>query len=224
MCKVFKYRTYLVRIMMEVGMHIGERKYLYEYMPYWSLSLWYNADQKQDRKLHYPKRTQVRLWCIVPSVVATLASMLRWFWPNLECNLKSRDSQIWPLKRWPAYCGNVEGVGLKQNNQSTTHIDPHVGTGGMIRVYFQYGCLLYHLPAKTGSWKEPRAFDWLLKFVTQINIGKGGKLQAPACSVSGKGPNWCAMAFKGFRLNPHKLCSQLCPSQVRSKGMCHFHD
>ena len=32
-------------------------------------------------------------------------------------------------------------------------------------------------------------FDWLLRSVTQIDIGKGGKIQAPACSVSGKGPN-----------------------------------
>ncbi len=32
-------------------------------------------------------------------VVVTLASMLRWIWPNLECNLKTRDSQIWPNKR-----------------------------------------------------------------------------------------------------------------------------
>ena len=27
------------------------------------------------------------------SVVVTLASMLRWIWPNLECNLKTGDSQ-----------------------------------------------------------------------------------------------------------------------------------
>ena len=40
-----------------------------------------------------------------PPVVVTLASMLRWIWPNLECNLKTRDSQVWPHKRWPAYSG-----------------------------------------------------------------------------------------------------------------------
>ncbi len=89
-------------------------------------------------------------------VVVTPASMLRWIWPNLECNLKTRDSEIWPHKSWPAYCGNVEGVGLKQNSQSTTHIDPQVGTGGMVRVYY-----------------------WLLKFVTQINIGKGSGAHCP---------------------------------------------
>ncbi len=38
------------------------------------------------------------------------------------------------LRRWPVYCGNVEGADLKNNSQSTTHIDPEVGTGGMLRV------------------------------------------------------------------------------------------
>ena len=32
-------------------------------------------------------------------VVVTLASMLRWIWQNLECNLKTRDSKTWPHKR-----------------------------------------------------------------------------------------------------------------------------
>ncbi len=44
------------------------------------------------------------LWT-VPRLLRTLnslwshwASMLRWIWPILECNLKTRDSQKWPLK------------------------------------------------------------------------------------------------------------------------------
>ncbi len=48
---------------------------------------------------------------------------LRWIWPILECNLKTGDSQKWPLKRWPVFCGNVEWADLKQNNQSPTHIE-----------------------------------------------------------------------------------------------------
>ncbi len=55
-----------------------------------------------------------------------------WIWPNLECNLKTRDSQKWPHKR------NVEGVDLKRNNQSTTHIDPQVGTRLMLRMYWGF--------------------------------------------------------------------------------------
>ena len=62
-----------------------------------------------------------------------------------------------------ADCGNVEGVDLKRNNQSTTHIDPQVRTGGIVHVYY-----------------------WLPRSVTQIDIGNGGKLQAPACSVLAK--------------------------------------
>ena len=32
------------------------------------------------------------------------------------------------------------------------------------------------------------ASDCMSKFVKQINIENGGKLKAPACNVSGKGP------------------------------------
>ncbi len=35
-------------------------------------------------------------------------------------------------RRWPVFCGNVEGADLKQNNQSTTQIDPEAGTGRML--------------------------------------------------------------------------------------------
>ncbi len=49
--------------------------------------------------------------------------MLRWFWPISEYNLKIRD-----------LCGNIEGGDLKNNSQSTTHIDPKVGTGGKLHV------------------------------------------------------------------------------------------
>ncbi len=77
-----------------------------------------------DHKLPVITWLQSSQWCnvfhiAIYHVVVTLASMLRWIWPNLECNLKTRDSQICPHKRWPAYCGNIEGVDLKQNNQST---------------------------------------------------------------------------------------------------------
>ncbi len=58
------------------------------------------------------------------------ASMLRWIWPIVECNLKTRDSQKWPRKRWPLFCGNVEWADLKQNNQSITHIDPASSVSG----------------------------------------------------------------------------------------------
>ncbi len=40
------------------------------------------------------------------------------------------------LKGQYGLSSKIEGVGLKQNNQSTTHIDPQVGTGGMVRVYY----------------------------------------------------------------------------------------
>ncbi len=37
-------------------------------------------------------------------------------------------------RRLPVLCGDVEGADLKNNSQSTTHIDPKAATGGMLRV------------------------------------------------------------------------------------------
>ncbi len=74
-------------------------------------------------------------------VVVTLASMLRWIWPNLECNPKTRDSQILPNKRWPVYSGNVEGVARKRNNQSTTHIDLQIELNSQPQnVWIDFSC------------------------------------------------------------------------------------
>ncbi len=123
-----------------------------------------------------------------PKVMVTLASMVRWMWPNVECNLKNRDSKIWPHKRWPAYCGNVEGVGLKQNNQSTTHIDPQVGTGGMVCVYYT----------------DKHQKEWEITGSCLQCVWQRGKLM------------W-KMTFKDFFLNLHKLCSRLHQSQVHCK-------
>ena len=46
----------------------------------------------------------------------------------------TRDSQKWPREGDLSFVGNIEGADLKQNNQSTTHIDHKVGTGGMLHV------------------------------------------------------------------------------------------
>ncbi len=59
-------------------------------------------------------------------VVVTLSFNAKMDLANFECNLKTRDSEKWPskgdLSLWE--CGNVEGADLKQDNQSTAHIDP----------------------------------------------------------------------------------------------------
>ncbi len=91
-----------------------------------------------------------------------------------------------------SHVGNVEGVDLENNSQSTTHIDPLVGTGGMLRVL---------------------AYDFW----------KGGKILAPACSVSDKGPGLRLKLLLMFQLNPQSTCSLHNPSQVRFLNMCHFH-
>ncbi len=65
--------------------------------------------------------------------------MLRWIWSISDCNLKIRDSLEQTPRRVTCYSGNVEGADLKNNSQSTTHIDPKAGTGGKIRVL---ACLL----------------------------------------------------------------------------------
>ena len=62
--------------------------------------------------------------------VPHLASMLRLIWSISECNLKSWDSLKQTPQRVTCYIGNIEGADLKNNSQSTTHIDPKVGTGG----------------------------------------------------------------------------------------------
>ncbi len=62
------------------------------------------------------------------------ASMLRWIWSISEYNLKTRDSQKQTSRRVTCYSGNIEGADLKNNSQSTTHIDPKVGTGEKPRV------------------------------------------------------------------------------------------
>ncbi len=56
--------------------------------------------------------------------------MLRWSWPISEYNLKTRDSRKQTPRRVTCCGGNKEGADLKNNSQSTTHIDPKVGTGG----------------------------------------------------------------------------------------------
>ncbi len=43
-----------------------------------------------------------------------------------------RDSRKQVPRRQPLLCGNVEGADLKNNSQSTTHIDPKAGTGGKL--------------------------------------------------------------------------------------------
>ncbi len=56
-------------------------------------------------------------------VVTHWASMLRWIWSISEYNLMTRDS--WKRARWvDRLWGNVEGADLKNNSQSTTHVDP----------------------------------------------------------------------------------------------------
>ncbi len=58
-------------------------------------------------------------------VVVTLSFNDKMDLVNFECYLMTRDSQKLPHKD-----GNVEEADLKQYNQSATHIDPWVGTGG----------------------------------------------------------------------------------------------
>ncbi len=51
-------------------------------------------------------------------VVVTLSFNAKMDLANFECNLKTRAPRN---VTW--LCGNVEGADLKQDNQSTTHID-----------------------------------------------------------------------------------------------------
>ncbi len=94
------------------------------------------------------------------------SSMLRWFWPILECNLNDQGLPEMAPRRWPVFCGNP-----KQNSQSTTHTDPKVGTGGMLH------------------WEKLKG------------------TQAPACRVSGKGPNLRFRTPRVFQLNQHNMDS-----------------
>ena len=89
---------------------------------------------------------------------------------------------------------------MKNNSQSTTHIDPEVGTGGMLCV------LVYN--------------DWPCDLVT---FWKGGKIQAPASSVSDKGPGLRLRLLLVFQASLHNTCSLFTPSQVSFQNMCHFH-
>ncbi len=55
-------------------------------------------------------------------VVTHWASMLRWIWSISEYNPTTRDSRNGPW--WmDRLLGNVEGADLKNNSQSTTHVD-----------------------------------------------------------------------------------------------------
>ncbi len=67
------------------------------------------------------------------------------------------------------------------------------------------------------------ASDWLPRFVTQIDFGKGGKIQAPAYGVSGKGPSLCLNDFLGVLTKP-ALSKSARPITSLLQNMCHFHD
>ncbi len=62
-------------------------------------------------------------------------------------------------RRWPVFCGNVEGADLtQQESQSTTHIDLKVATGGMLRVlsiFRKVGSLLQNMCHFNNTPKEP---------------------------------------------------------------------
>ncbi len=123
------------------------------------------------------------------------ASMLRWIWSISECNLKIRDSRTQTPQRVTCYSGNVEGADLKNNSQSTTPIDPKVGTGG------SHVC-----------W--PILPTWPSHF---------RKNQAPAYSVSDKGqhdwlkPKWC------FNPIPWILLVGITHHKPLPQDMCHTH-
>ena len=64
---------------------------------------------------------------------------------------------------------------------------------------------------------QPIIIDPYVETLTQIrDIGKRGKIEAPAYCLA-KGQIDVSATFTGFCLNPHKLCSQLSPSQVWSE-------
>ena len=52
---------------------------------------------------------------------------------------------------------------------------------------------------------------------------KGGKSQAPACSVSDKGPGLHLKQLLVFQLNLHNTCSLQNPAQVCFQNRCHFY-
>ncbi len=56
----------------------------------------------------------------------------------------TRDSRKQAPRR-VTHDGNVEGADLKNNSQSTTHIDPKAGTGGKLRMlaYLEKKCICY---------------------------------------------------------------------------------
>ncbi len=103
----------------------------------------------------------------------TTASMLRWT-SQIWNSVWIHDSQIWPVKGGLSK-GNVVEVDLENNTQKyTTHFN------------------LVGRNRRNGT----------CVLLTQINIKKGGKIQAPPCSVSGKGPNWLVNDFWGILSEP----------------------
>ncbi len=96
-------------------------------------------------------------------------------------------------RRWPVLCGNVEGADLKKNSQSTTHIDPKVGTGGML--------LAHVIRSLREGWEKSGT---CLQCVWQ----------SPTRTIE------ILMVFQPIPVNlnsPHN------PSQAFSKNMCHTH-
>ncbi len=102
-------------------------------------------------------------------------------------------------RKWPVFCGYVE-EDLKQNNQSTTHIDAEAGTGGMLRVL-------------------SLNFDHVITWHLERRENTGTCLQC----VWKRANSTFKTTLLVIKLNPHNLCSLQNPSQVRFQNMCHFH-
>ena len=62
-----------------------------------------------------------------------------------------------------------------------------------------------------------------IAYIDQQGGTGGGEIQAPACSVSDKGPGLRLKLLLMFQLNPHNSCSLHNPSQVHFQNMCNFH-
>ncbi len=94
-----------------------------------------------------------------PGVVVTMSFNAKTGWPILECNLKTRDSQKWPLKRWPVLYGNIEWADLKQNNQSTTILTRRQELGGC---GWLSSNVMEHIHDTPDLWESERLVRWQL--------------------------------------------------------------
>ncbi len=83
--------------------------------------------------------------------------MLRWF-PEMA-----------PRRR-PVLCENVEGADLKNNSQSTTHIDPKVGTGGMLHDHVTFGKAGKHRHTPAVSVAKGQAYVYKTTFLVLVSL------------------------------------------------------